>query len=295
VRKQVEEDIRKQIEEETKEKLRREMEENIRKEIEERERLKKEELLQKIQTLKCIEDEKKMWAEDQEQLKEKLKEEVKQEMEQEKQKEKESLEEARERMKDELKKEIEEERKKKKEALLEKLKGVKKEGDAIETGEKGLGHDDKVVIMQLFEESQRMMSTFLVTRLNQAEVEKMYTKTLVKVADANPGILKRSMYDMSGNPTKGGILNVKRVLANVNGLVDPEEKKGPKLFEALRKIFDERVIEMEIATSTDIKNKIMSDVINKMEKSIERKGYGLKIKSIFMKQIIPVTSLKQGG
>jgi len=47
---------------------------------------------------------------------------------------------------------------------------------------------------------------------------------------------------------------------------------------------------MEAKTSGDIKNQIMSEVKDKMKKSIERKGYGPKIVSIFTKQIIPAGS-----
>ncbi len=285
IKKQAEEDIRKKIEEETKEKIRKETEEKIRREIEERERAKKEELLQKIQNLKKIEEEKEMWAEE-------IKKEARKEAEKSfsadsGEAQKETEEEMRVRMKKELLREIEEERKRKKEELLKKLSGDKKEAPA---GKPGISQDENVIILQLFEESQRMMSVFLAKRLKQKEVDSIFKATLAAAVEKFPGILRKSVYDFRGELTKTGELNTSRVISNVKALPAPPEKRPEMMFEALRFIFAERVRKMEAKTSGDIKKQIMGEVTDKMKKSIERKGYGPKIVSIFIKRIIPAGS-----
>jgi len=294
LRKKVEEDLRKQIEEETKEKLQQEIEEKLRKEIEERERLKKEELLQKIQALKKLEEEKEMWAEEikKEAVKELEKNSVPKEPAAEEKKETE--EEMKKRLKEELLKEIEEERKKKKEALLQKLSGVREAAESTKPAAGGLGHDEKVIILQLFEESQRMMNVFLVKRLNRQDVDAVYVKTLEKAAEKFPDVLRKTMYDMKGDAAKNGAINTSRAMSNVNSLPLAEDKKPRKMFEALKFLFEERVIQMELKTSPEIKNQVIAEVLDKMKKSMERKQYAPKIQSIFLKQIMPDTALPQG-
>jgi hypothetical protein len=289
----MEDDLRKKIEKETRASLQKEIEEQIRKEVEEREKQRKEELLKKIQALKQLEDEIKLEKEKESKEREELQRKL-QEMEYSAGNTKQQNEdELKEKLREELKKEMEEERQKKKEALLLKLENTKQAAEAAQP--KGLDHNEKVIILQLFEEAQLVMSTFLATRISKKDVEVMYLKTLNLGQNQYPDVLKRVMYDKAGSLVANGTINASRIIANADMLPMSEEKKSARFFEALRFIFEERVIAMEAVTSYDIKNNIISDVLNQMRKSITRKGYNPKIESIFVKQIFPSTTLKQGG
>lgn len=291
--KQIEGDLRKKIEQETRASMHKEIEETIRKEVEEREKQRKEELLKKIQALKQLEDEIKIEKEkeskEREDLQKKLRE-IENTAGGSKQINEEEL---RLKLREELKVEMEEERQKKKELLLQKLENTKQA--AVAAQPKGLDHNEKVVILQLFEEAQLVMLTLLSTRLNRKDVETMYVKSLMAGQSMYPDVLKRVMYDKTGNLTLTGAINASRIIANADMLPVSEEKKSTRFYEALRFLFEERVIVMETATSYDIKNNIISDTLNQMKKSITKKGYNPKIESIFIKQIFPSTSLKQGG
>ncbi|HRU38784.1 MAG TPA: hypothetical protein P5511_02815, partial [Candidatus Goldiibacteriota bacterium] len=127
------------------------------------------------------------------------------------------------------------------------------------------------------------------------DIEAMYAKTLMSGQNTYPDVLRRVMYDKTGNMLPGGGINASRIIANTDMLPLAEEKKAARFFEALRFVFEERVTAMETATSYDIKNGIISDVLNQMKKSITRKGYGPKVESIFLKQVFPTTTLSQGG
>jgi hypothetical protein len=292
-KKQIEEDLRKKIEQETRASLQQEIEEKIRKEVEEREKFRKEELLKKIQALKQLEDEIKTEKEkesiERQELQKKLQD-IESTAGNAKHLDEQAL---KEKLREELKIEMEEERQKKKEALLLKLENTKQ--TAVASQPKGLDHNEKVVILQLFEEAQLVMLTFLSTRLSRKDVEAMYLKSLMTGQNKYPDVLKRVMYDKTGNLTPSGAINASRIIANADMLPVTEEKKSARFFEALRFLFEERVISMETATSYDIKNSIISDTLNQMKKSINKKGYNPKIESIFIKQIFPSTTLKQGG
>lgn len=293
MQKQMETELRNKIEQETRAKLQAEIEEKVRKEVEDREKQRKEELLKKIQALKQLEDEIKTEKEKESKEREEMQRKL-QEMEYSAGNTKQQNEdELKEKLREELKKEMEEERQKKKEALLLKLENTKQA--AVAAQPKGLDHNEKVIILQLFEEAQLVMSTFLTTRLPKKDVEAMYLKTLMSGQEMYPDVLKRVMYDKTGNLTPSGAINASRIIANTDMLTLAEEKKSARYFEALRFIFEERVIAMEEATSYDIKNNIISDVLNQMKKSITKKGYNPKIESIFVKQVFPSTTLKQGG
>jgi hypothetical protein len=293
LKKKIEEDLRKKIEDETRTRLQKEIEEKVKKEVEERERQRKEELLKKIQALKNLEDEMKVEKEkenkEREELRSKL-DEIERTSGSMKQLNEDEI---KDKLRQELKKEMEDERQKKKEALLLKLENTKQAAAAAQP--KGLDHNEKVIILQLFEEAQLVLLTLLSTRLSKKEVESMYVKTLMAAQGIFPDVLKRVMYDKTGNLLQTGVINASRIIANTDMLPVPEDKKSARFFEALHCIFEERIIAMETSTSFDIKNNIVHDVLNQMKKSITRKGYNPKIESIFIKQVFPSTTLKQGG
>ncbi len=296
MKKKIEEEIRRKIEQETREKLQKEIEEKIRKEVEEREKQRKSEVIKKIQALSLYEEElikqRKNEEKEKEQLISKIKETEQSVNESLQQKERE----LREKLKDELRKELEEERQKKKEALLQKLDATiqvpASDADRI------LNHNEKIIMLQLFEESQLVLSTLLSARLNKKDVELIFFRTLTIVANDYPEILKRSMFDKNGKTLPGGMLNASRVIANVE-LIDvvgnktpeeikiSEEKVTSRFLEALKSLFRERIESIEKLTSPDIKDKLFSDVMNQMKKSIMKKGYGTKISGMFFNQVFP--------
>ncbi|HDQ25120.1 MAG TPA: hypothetical protein ENN43_00025 [bacterium] len=284
MKKQIEAEVRKKIEDETRERLKKEMEENIRKEVEEREKGKKDELLKKIQAFKYLEDEMRQEQEKDAKEKEKLIEELKQ-------KEsalKETDPALREKLKEELKKELEEERLRKKEELLRKIETAKEQSKKEESNKPGFSQNEKVTILQIFEESQNVMNSILSARLSKKEVDSVFYDALLRALDRHPAVLKRVMYDKTGNPMPGGMLNTSRLIANTDMLeAKDEEQRAPKMFEALRAVFEERLAMIEKLTSADIRNKIALDTLNHMKKSMSRKGYGIKTESIFIKQIFP--------
>ncbi len=297
-----EQEMRKKIEEEMRHKIQAELEDKIRKEIEEREKQKKEELLKKIQALKKIEEESKLWAEEEKAREEKIRQEIEEkekikreellsrikDLEQKGGPDKKALEEE---LRGNIRKEMEEERLRKKEELMKKLESVKQPAPASDGGE--VTSDEKIILLQLFEESQRIMYSYLTMRLNRKDIEMLYTDSVETATDKYPEILKRALYDKNGNPMPGAALNISRITANVNMLQLPEDKKARKMIEALHAVFDERLIKIEIKTSNDIKNKMVSDLIAAMKKSIVKKAYNPKIESIFMKQLVPSTTVKR--
>jgi hypothetical protein len=286
MKKKLEEEIRKKIEQETREKLQKEIEEKIRKEVEEREKQRKSELIKKIQALSLYEEELRKQRESEIKETEKSINESLQKQQ----------EELKNKLKEELKKELEEERRKKKEALLQRLDSSIQVSSS--PSDKILNHNEKIIILQLFEESQLVLSTLLTARLNKKDVESIFYRTLTIVANNYPEILKRSMYDKNGNQLPGGILNTSRVIANVELMnvtenksseesIVAEEKATSKFLEALKAIFIERLITVEKLTNSDIKNKLYSDVMNQMKKSIMKKGYGTKISNMFFNNVFP--------
>jgi hypothetical protein len=297
-----EDEIRKKIEEEMRLKIQAELEDKIRKEIEEREKQKKEELLKKIQALKKLEEEGRQRAEEEKAREEKIRQEVE---EREKQKREELLAKIKdleqkggsdkkaleEELRENIRKEMEAERQRKKDELMKKLEAVKPaaadDGGAVSS-------DEKLILLQLFEEAQRVMYSYLTMRLSRKDIEFMYTESVETATDKHPEILKRALYDKNGNPMPGAALNISRIVANVNMLQLPDDKKARKMVEALHAVFDERLVKIEVKTSNDIKNKMITDLLAAMKKSIIKKGYNPKIESIFMKQIVPSTTLKNG-
>lgn len=295
-------DIRKRIEEEMRLKIQGELEEKIRKEIEEREKLKKEELLKKIQALKKLEEESKMWAEEEKAREEKIRKEIEEkekhkreellakikELEQKGGPDKKALEEE---LRESIRKEMEGERVRKKEELMKKLEAVKMPAPTQDGG--AVTADEKIILLQLFEESQRIMYSYLTMRLNRKDIETMYNESVETVTDRYPEILKRALYDKNGNQMPGAALNTSRITANVNMLQLPEDKKAGKMIEALRAVFDERLAGIEKKTGNDIKNKMLSDLTAAMKKSITKKGHNAKIESIFMKQLVPSSAARR--
>ncbi|MCX8093148.1 MAG: hypothetical protein N3E50_03165 [Candidatus Goldbacteria bacterium] len=296
MKKKIEDEIRRKIEQETRERLQKEIEEKIRREVEEREKQRKSEVIKKIKALSLYEEELRKQRENEEKEKEqlinKIKEAEKSLQESLEQKEKE----LREKLKEELRKELEEERQKKKEALLQKLNASTSSN--ISDTEKILNHNEKIIMLQLFEESQFVLSTLLSTRLNKKDVESVFSKTINVVADNYPEILRRSMYDKNGNPLPSGVLNISRIIANVE-LINigenksleeskiAEEKITLRFLEALKTLFSERLRSIEKITNSEIKNKLFFDVINQMKKSIMKKGYSAKITEMFFNQVFP--------
>jgi len=301
-REKIEKELREKLEDELKEKLKKELEEKIKKEIIEKEKQKREEILKKIMAFKQIEEE---------ELKEKVRQEVQQEEErkkqelmqqlkelkmQEEEKKKMMEEELKEKIKEQLKNEIEAERAKKKQELLAKLEKVKQESAQFAQKLTGanLNMEEITSILNLFNEAQEILMVLLTGRLDEKDVYNIFLKTAFSSSKKYYDILGKVFTDKNGKMLEKGKINIQQILNNYGVLKETVEIKNKKLLLALRDILDERLIAIELATSLDIKNSILSDFFQRLDKLVKFSKYKKEIVDIFIKQVIPDTTLKPG-
>ncbi|HPN64333.1 MAG TPA: hypothetical protein PK247_03900 [Candidatus Goldiibacteriota bacterium] len=209
-------------------------------------------------------------------------------------------------LKEEMKKEIEEEREKKKADLLKKLETaqkstmaeqLQKEKVRTDTRKQGaviIAHSEKLVLLRLFEETQKVLMELMTAYMAAKKVEAIFVRSLEKAAKKNPDVLKKASVDKDGKIRNDGSVEVARILSNVNALSGGEEKKTLMFFKALQDIFDERIIEAETGTDLETKDKIMSALLAKVDRVFAKSEFNRKMGNYFMEYIVPNTSMTSG-
>lgn len=162
-------------------------------------------------------------------------------------------------LREKIKQENEDERRAKRKELLQKLEEnnkVSKQEAAIEKNQVvPLGFIEKLTLINLFKQVQKVLVLMLAKLLKREPAEKMFYKTLEKTIEKHSDILRKVNYNQYSKPRMDSSLEVGRLAANLNGLNLSEEQKKEKLFNALREIFEERLIATELALGIDIKKR----------------------------------------
>jgi hypothetical protein len=214
--------------------------------------------------------------------------------------------ELRSRMKADIMREIEEERQRKKEELLKKIEMNQKASAQLEMqrekvrheqqkeGATAVTHTEKLVLLRLFEDTQKILHELMGSYLTTKKVEHIFSVSVTNAVKKNPDVLKKINLDRDGKPKQDGSIEVARVLANVNALEVSEDKKSMLFFRALRDIFDERVVEIETAIDVETREKIVSELLNRINRIFGKNEYNKKMGAYFMDFIVPNTSLQSG-
>ncbi|MFP4466342.1 MAG: hypothetical protein ACLFP1_04760 [Candidatus Goldiibacteriota bacterium] len=218
-------------------------------------------------------------------------------------------------MREKISRELKEESSRKREEILKKIEDAKpaepainpKYKDAVESTMAKLeaGADEKkntvrinyneiMDIVNMFEISQQFFRNILSKIIKKKPVATMFLKTLEKAMKNNPDILKKADVDRK-NKTKGnGSIEPARIFSNMNALAAPEDKKTVKFFNALKDIFEERIIATELAAGIETKDEVMSNIVIQSEKFFAKKEFSKKLQKIFKEHVLPDTSLKPG-
>lgn len=193
----------------------------------------------------------------------------------------------------------EETRRKKREENLRKIEEAKKESvkyvqELSRPKHENLDFRERLLLINMFEQSQKMLAILLSKLIKRKPVETMYMRTLQKAVKMHPEVLKRADINQHGKERQDGTLEVARVASNVNWIGAPEPVKNEKLYRALREIFEERLIAVEVATELATKEEVLSNLLEQSERAFTSGKYGATLNRIFFEKIIPDTTLKQG-
>ena len=198
----------------------------------------------------------------------------------------------------------EEERLRKREETLRKLDASRKQSAEYQAsfnkrqadGSKTVltTHTDKVTLLNMFEHTQKVFSQLLSKLIKRKPVETMMVRTLEKAMVRNPEVLKKANINQGGKTREDGSMEIPRVAANMNALMLDEEIRTKKFLDALRYIFDERLIATEIATSIEVKDEIISAIMMQIDRIFDMNKYSRHLKDIFVEYIVPSTTLKPG-
>ena len=203
-------------------------------------------------------------------------------------------------MREKIKQELEQERARKKEETLKKIDVLKKESEvaakaaAAAAAGQALSYGEKMSLINMFEQSQKMLGLILGKFMRRAAVDTMFVKTLGKCIGKYQDILKKTDMGQNGKTRPDGSLEVARLAANLNAIYTPEAAKNERFFAALKEIFEERLIATELALGIETKDEILSNLMMQMDKVFGKKEYSGRLKEIFHEKIVPDTTLKPG-
>jgi hypothetical protein len=155
-------------------------------------------------------------------------------------------------------------------------------------------YNEIVMMISLFDASQQIFMALLSKLIKKTPVLNMFLKTLEKAMKNNPEILKKADLNSKGSARADGSLEPARVFSNYNILQEPAEKKLFKFFAALRDVFEERLIAVEMAAGIETKDEVMSNILIQSEKLFYKKEYPKKLTHAFFEHVVPSTTLKPG-
>jgi hypothetical protein len=205
-------------------------------------------------------------------------------------------------MREKIKQELTDEKQKKKEEILKKIEQSKMQSAAeaaaaAAAAPAGLttNYSEKMNLINMFEQSQKMLALLLSKLMRRNPVDTMFLKTLEKAMEKFQDVLKKVDCNQYGKVRTDGSIEVARLAANLNAMYMPEGKKTEKFLNALKDIFEERLIAVELALGIETKDEILSNLLMQAEKVFSKKEYQQRLRDIFNEYIIPDTTLKQGG
>ncbi|MBN2753710.1 MAG: hypothetical protein JXR81_02460 [Candidatus Goldbacteria bacterium] len=201
--------------------------------------------------------------------------------------------------------ELDPERLKKREELLRKLeendrKAAEAAAKTIPTEPQAVpktavfSYNEIIMMISIFDASQQIFMALLSKLIKKTPVLNMFLKTLEKAMKNNPEILRKADLNSKGGARADGSLEPGRVFSNYNALQEPAEKKLFKFLAALRDIFEERLIAVEMAAGIETKDEVMSNILIQSEKLFYKKEYPKKLTYAFFKHVVPNTTLKPG-
>jgi hypothetical protein len=158
-----------------------------------------------------------------------------------------------------------------------------------------VNYSEKMSLINMFEQSQRVFSGLLNRLMRKNAVETMFLKTLEKCIERHTDVLKKTDSNQYGKLRQDGTLEVARLAANLNAMYMPEAEKTGKFLDALHDVFEERLLAVELALGIETKDEVLSNLLAQAEKIFGKKGYSQRLKVIFSGRIVPDTALKQGG
>jgi len=197
--------------------------------------------------------------------------------------------------------ELDPEKVKKREELLRKIEENEKKAAELRAEKPAAGaksrvfsYNEIIMMISLFDASQQIFGALLSKLIKKAPVMTMFLKTLEKAMKTNPEILRKADLNSKGGARADGSLEPARVFSNYNTLQDTAENKLMKFFAALRDIFEERLIAVEMASGIETKDEIMSNILIQSEKLFYKKEYPGKLTRAFFEYVVPSTTLKPG-
>ncbi len=200
-------------------------------------------------------------------------------------------------LREKIKQEIEDERVAKRKELLKKLEESSKPAQQESAVEKkqviSFDFIEKLALINLFEQSQKVLLLMLAKLLKRGPAEKMFYKTLEKAIEKYPDVLRKVNCNQYSKPRMDGSMEDGRLAANINALSLSEDKKTDKMCSALHEIFEERLIAVELALGIETKNEIISNLIMQLDKIFITDKNKNKLMSVFYEKIIPDTTLKE--
>jgi hypothetical protein len=201
-------------------------------------------------------------------------------------------------MRENIRQELEQEITRKKEETIRKTEALKKESDeaakAAAPAGPVLNYSEKMSLINMFEQSQKMLWLILNKLMRKAPVDTMFLKTLEKCVEKYQDVLKKVGMNQNGRVRADGSMEVARLAANLNAMYMPEDRKNERFFAALKEIFEERLIATELALGVETKDGILSSLLMQMKKIFGKREYSGRLKDIFHEKIVPGTTIKPG-
>lgn len=204
-------------------------------------------------------------------------------------------------MRENIKHELEQEKLKRKEEILRKIDISKKETQeaaaaAAAAAPAGmvLNYSEKMSLINMFEQSQKMLGLILSKFMRRTPVDTMFLKTLDKCIEKHQDVLKKVDCNQYGKVRADGSIEVARLAANLNAMYMQEDRKNEKFFLALKDVFEDRLIATELALGIETKDDILSNLLMQIEKVFGKREYSGRLKDIFHEKIVPDTTMKPG-
>jgi hypothetical protein len=203
-------------------------------------------------------------------------------------------------MRDKIKLEIELEKTRKKEDTLRKIDAFKKENEeavkaaAAAPAGTALNYSEKMSLINMFEQSQKLLAAILSKLMRRTPVDTMFLKTLEKCMEKHQAVLKKVDTNQYGKVRTDGSIEVARLAANLNAMHGAEDKKNESFFDALKDVFEERLIAVELALGIETKDDILSNLLMQADRVFGKKEYTDKLRNVFHEKIVPDTTMKPG-
>ncbi len=208
-------------------------------------------------------------------------------------------------MREKMKKEQETEKTRKKEEIMKKIEMSKQQSlqyqqELAEKAKAGikagkiLNYSEIITIINMFDQTQKILANLLAKLLKRRPVETMFLKTLEKSMEKYPDVLRKVDTNQHGRIRTDGTIEVARLASNINALKMTDDKKTEYFPGALQDIFEERLIATELAVGIETKEDILSSLMAQAEKIFAKKNFSSRVADFFNEKVLPNTTMKSG-